>query len=171
MSKIDTARILVSWECNLSCSYCCNEQDRFRSGIIKTKLDNVNFNNYKFFCLSGGEPLLKPNRLADVIYRIPGNKTIILYTNGILLHKKLFDAYNFWRIDYINVGLHEESSFTHIINNVIKQTKDSFIGVRFHLNETFKYLNMEEEYPLVNFKYWKMDDCERDNEDRFILED
>lgn len=30
---------------------------------------------------------------------------------------------------------------------------------------------MVAKYPNVKFRFWALDDCERDNEDRFVLKD
>lgn len=168
----DTARILIDWECNLSCSYCCNEQERFRRDILPVfSLDEINFNKYKFFCLSGGEPLLFPEKIQMVLNRIPNNKFIILYTNGILFTKKFIQQNDFTRINALNVGLHNPKSFKKIIEQAIETVNFSGldISLRFHLNDRYKLLKLEETFPFEVFKYWIMDDCERNNEDRFVL--
>ncbi len=78
---IDTIRILLFWECNLKCPYCCNENEH-----IKQQISTVDFDS-----------------------------------------------------------------------------------IRFHVWENYKNLNLEQIHPKANFRYWKMDDCDRENEDRVVL--
>lgn len=168
--KIDTARILVDWECNLSCTYCCNEQQRFRKDISPVHVDYIDFSKYKFFAISGGEPLLFMNRIDYLMTKIvPVKGFSILYSNGILMTRPKADILHMMGIDAINIGLHYEKSFRHIIKNVSECTSRTRMSVRFHLWDKFKSLNLENEFPDVVFKYWAMDDCDRDNEDRFVL--
>ena len=70
-------------------------------------------------------------------------------------------------VDGINIGLHYPKQFDLIINNVLEATKNLNMTVRFHANDSFKYI--EKKYSDVTFKFWAMDDCDRDNKDRVVL--
>lgn len=167
---IDTARILIDWKCNLRCSYCCNDQERFRKNIQPVHIDNIDYKKYKFFCISGGEPLLNIGKLIQTLVKVPEHGFVILYTNGILLDEYNMAFLAYLGVNAINVGLHQPSSFKKIISNCLKVSKSyPAISIRFQLWDKYKDFGLELLYPTAKFKYWTMNDCERDNEDRFIL--
>ena len=165
---IDTLRVLVSWACNLKCSYCCNEQERYRKDIQPTTMDAIDWNAYKVFCISGGEPLLNWPKVKAVCDRIPKGTLTILYTNGILMGetiaKKIVDC----GISAVNVGLHEPNSFRRLIKHVTQATAGLPLSVRFHAQDIHKDW-LTTEFPDVSFRFWKMDDCDRANEHRVVL--
>ncbi len=165
-STIDTLRVLVDWKCNLSCSYCCNDQERFRKDIRPAKLDDIDFATYKTVCISGGEPLLFPDRIYAVCQRVPRTALIVLYTNGIFLTREMAARLWGFRIGAINVGLHIESTFDPIIRKVTEAAPN--MNVRFHAQDCHKYL--ADLYPNASFRFWKMDDCDRENEERVVLQ-
>lgn len=162
----DTARILVDWKCNLKCAYCCNEQERFRKDILPISLTDIPVESYKFVCISGGEPLLFLDRIKDITDRSTGFN--ILYSNGILWKKDTAAYLERVKINAVNIGLHYISSFEKIIKNVSELTEGSPLSIRFHVNEEYA-TRMTDQYPNTNFRFWKMDDCDRDNEDRYVL--
>ena len=163
----NTIRILVDWKCNLNCSYCCNTQKRFRDEIVPTKLEDINFNSYENVCITGGEPLLNMPKVKEVCDLIPDGKVTILYSNGLLMTEEIAKELEKNGVDYVNIGLHATSSFRGIIQKVVDSVKNTNLKVRFHANEKESWVL--EEFPGETFRFWKMDDCERDNEDRVIL--
>lgn len=165
---IDTARILVDWLCNLKCSYCCNEQDRFRKDIKPIALDGIDFTKYENFCVSGGEPLMHMEKVKSVCGRIPKGKLIILYTNGILLNATNAALCESIGIVGMNIGLHYPKTFDNLIKSVTEATKDTGLMIRFHLQDIYEK-EFTTKYPNVTFRFWKMDDCDRGNEERFVL--
>ena len=165
---IDTLRILVSWKCNLHCSYCSNEQERFRKDIHPTTLDAIKWDRYKVFCVSGGEPLLNFGLVKQVCERIPQGVPIILYTNGILLGREVANKCVSLGITAVNVGLHYPESFKRIISNVTLATKDTSLSVRFHAQDVYQF-DLTQNHPTTVFRFWRLDDCDRDNEHRVVL--
>lgn len=165
----DTLRVLVSWKCNLKCSYCCNEQEQFRKDIRPVKIDDINWGNYNVYCISGGEPLLNPLKVYEGLDRCDKSKMIILYTNGILLNSLYAKAFAARGVKAINVGLHNPKQFDSIIRQVLFATKETKLSVRFHAQDIYQEELMAK-FPGVNFRFWKMNDCDRDNEDRVVLE-
>ena len=161
----DTLRLLVDWECNLKCAYCCNEQQRFRKDITPIdSLSVINWDKYSFVCITGGEPLLFMDRVREVAALSKGFN--IIYSNGLLWNQGIADKLSLWNIKAANIGLHYPKSFDQVIKNISSITTN--ISVRFHVWDKFKE-EMLEKYPHVNFRFWTMDDCDRDNEDRFVL--
>lgn len=169
MSDIDTLRILVSWACNLKCTYCCNEQERFRKDIKPTTLDAIKWNDYKVFCVSGGEPLLNMAKVEAVVSRIPKGALIVLYTNGILLNALNATKLRDMGVKGINVGLHAPATFGNLIRRISQDTFGIGLHVRFHAQDIHKEW-LEREFPFATFRFWKMDDCDRTNEERVVLE-
>lgn len=167
--KIDTIRILVDWKCNLTCSYCCNEQERFRKDIHPVLLKDIDFSQYDNVCVSGGEPLLFMDRIEKVC-KLAKGKLIILYTNGIYLSEKIATRLEGFGINAINVGLHNPSTFENIIKKVSKNTSGKNMNIRFHIWDKYEYLGLPSKYPSCNFRYWAMNDCDRGNEYRVVLE-
>src|SRR3990167_2812299 len=102
----DTIRIILFLECNMRCSYCCNEQEQVNSQFTKLHFDEIDFSKYKNVCISGGEPFLNRDLLFNTLYKIPAGKKIFIYTNGTLV--KDYDIYglmNMQNLKGINVGL------------------------------------------------------------------
>lgn len=166
----DTLRILVSWKCNLRCPYCCNEQPRFRNEITPTTFEDVNWGGYENFCITGGEPLLNMDLVEKVCAKIPKGKLTILYTNGLLFNRPIAALLQAWGIQCVNVGLHAEPTFAGIIDKVIDAARGTRLSIRFHANEIYRE-RLEKEFPYATFRFWKMDDCDRGNEDRIVLKD
>lgn len=169
-SMKNTLRVLVSWKCNLKCSYCCNEQARFRKDIRPVTMDEIEWGEYNVYCISGGEPLLTPLKLYDVLERCDKSKMIVLYTNGLLLNSLYATCLESKGVNAINVGLHNPKQFDSIIAQVLFATKETKLSVRFHAQDIYAE-ELKVKFPGVNFRFWKMDDCDRDNEDRVVLVD
>jgi len=76
------ARIILWFDCNRKCLNCCNEYDSIiGKGEKISSFDGLE--QYDEFLLTGGEPMLHPSRLINIINIIrdkyPGKK-IYLYT-------------------------------------------------------------------------------------------
>jgi len=165
----DTIRVLVDWKCNLRCSYCCNEQERFRSQFSTVSLSSIDFSRYKTTCISGGESLMFMNRVVTVAERARAAESfVVLYTNGILLTPTIADVLMMCGVQAVNVGLHYSAMFPVLIPRITKALEDTGISLRFQANE--QYANLQEEHPGQTFRLWKMDDCDRENEERVVLE-
>lgn len=190
---IDTLRIVVSWRCNFACPYCCNEIPRFRSQFTPVPLASIDFHKYTTICLSGGEPLLDLPTLKNVLIRIPTGKKVVLYTNGTLLTRETASLLAQWGVQYINVGLHTPQSSNTLIAKGLDAVKDTPIKIRFHAQDIYQEVLTDKYNPEVSyfqyadpkefegdrkyvlalgvpvFRFWKMDDCDRGNEDRVVL--
>jgi uncharacterized Fe-S cluster-containing radical SAM superfamily protein len=164
---IDTLRVLVSWKCNLHCSYCCNDIPEFRKDIKEVRFEDIDWEKYKNVCISGGEPLM----FLDLTRRVAlaaSRSFKILYTNGILLDKGTARQLGWWGINAVNVGLHYPESYDILIHRVLEATAGNPYLVRFHLNEMAAGRTADI-WPGVEFRYWRMNDCARDNEERIVL--
>lgn len=164
---IDTLRILVGLKCNLACAYCCNKIPEVRAQFRQAALDDIDWSRYRTVCITGGEPLLVPHRIYAIAQRVPGDAQIVLYTNGLLLDEAMAARLWGYRIDAINAGLHIESTFDAIIRKVSHAARGWDDKLRFHAQDCYTWL--ADLYPNVNFRFWKMNDCQRDNEDRVVM--
>lgn len=75
-------------KCNLSCIYCFGpkNQDKFLSFTqIQEIVQNTDF---KYFVLTGWEPILHRDISKIIKYISNNNKKVILHTNGLLLDEK-----------------------------------------------------------------------------------
>ena len=168
MKTIDTVRILVDWKCNLKCSYCCNEQERFRKNIIPIQLKDIDFSKYKFVCISGGEPLLFLNKIYEVCNLAQPNSFKIIYSNGLLWDTTKAIELVHRGVNAANIGLHYPKTFNTLIHRVEMATLGLPIKVRYHVWDKYKE-EMIAKYPAMSFRFWTMNDCDRNNEDRFVL--
>ena len=71
-------------------------------------------------------------------------------------------------ISGVNVGLHYPKSFDNLIARVTEATKATKLIIRFHLQDIYEK-EYTAKFPNVAFRFWKMDDCDRGNEERFVL--
>jgi hypothetical protein len=74
-----------------------------------------------------------------------------------------------WGVNAVNVGLHEPKTFHTLIRKVWDSFKGLPVSVRFHAQDT--HIELANQHPGLSFRFWRMDDCERDNEDRVVLEE
>jgi uncharacterized Fe-S cluster-containing radical SAM superfamily protein len=167
---IDTICALVDWKCNLKCSYCCNEIPRFRNQIKPIAFADIDWKKYPNVCISGGEPLLFPERVKRIcVAALDAYK--ILYTNGVFLTEGMADDLSRWGIAAVNVGLHVEKSFDVLIKRICYNVRYQNFNTRFHVRNIYRPLVYKWEAQGINFRYWKMGDCDRPNEDRVIITD
>jgi hypothetical protein len=165
--KKDTLRVLVSWKCNFKCTYCCNDTlPEIRAGIQEMRLNDLDFTRYFVICISGGEPLLFPERVKAVCDRARG-KFIVLYTNGTKMTPGIAARLSEWGVNAINVGLHYPKTFDLLIARVKHSVGWLPMSVRFHVEDT--HVILTEKYRGAQFRFWRRDDCERENEDRVVL--
>ena len=108
--------------------------------------------------------------VEKVCKAIPEGKTVILYSNGILMDRFAAMDLQTWGVRYINVGLHVPGTFNAIINKVSNATFGTRLGVRFHAQDIYEK-ELTARFPNTSFRFWKMDDCDRDNEDRIVLKE
>lgn len=164
---MDTLRVLVTWKCNLKCHYCCNEIPEIRAEIEEVDLFDLEVSKYKFICITGGEPLLRPEKIDAICKRTTADQTVILYTNGFMLGVVPVNP----RIQYINVGLHRSPEASAIL---IKEILSLGLAqkIRFHAQDIHrdKYTEL---FPKgdVEFKFWHLNDCELSNEKRVVLKE
>lgn len=107
---VDTARIIITRDCNLYCPYCCNERPEIYNKFRRLlSLEKVPWQNYKSVCITGGEPLLRVDRILEVVrFANQHGCKKYLYTNGTMLTPNYLDfLLDNFEFDGVNIGLHE----------------------------------------------------------------
>jgi MoaA/NifB/PqqE/SkfB family radical SAM enzyme len=162
----NTLRLILFTECNLSCHYCCNEQEQFSSQFVKKSFSEIDFSKYKNVCITGGEPFLRKELLYLTLDRIPADKNIFIYSNGLLINPEDVRRLSHCNIKCINIGLHYLNQLSEIIY------LEGLLPVRFMI-QLEKLGEFYKKYPtrldVTNTKAWLMDDCEMPNEDWVLL--
>jgi hypothetical protein len=166
----DTIRLIMFLECNFRCRYCCNDKTQFNQLFIEKSLAEIDFRNYNNICITGGEPFLRKDVFYEVLYSIPADKPIYLYTNGILITEEDIGIMSaFENIKGINIGLHGVNQLK-LINPLL----DELFSVRYMGWNKYER-EYREKYPNRlnenNTKFWELDNCLRENEDWVLLTD
>lgn len=163
----DTVRIILFPKCNLKCKYCCNEQEQFNSQFKLMKFEDIDFSQYQNVCVTGGEPFLEKTMLFDVMNKIPSDKNIFLYTNGLLISKEDIEILRkFQNLQCVNIGIHFLKQIDRLVSGI------DTLPIRYCMNGA-----LEAQYRSYyghrlknkNIKFWTMDECNAPNEDWILL--
>lgn len=166
---IDTLRLILFLECNLRCSYCCNEQQQFNSQFKPVRFRNIQWDKYRNLCISGGEPFLNRDLLYFTLQAAPLRLDIFLYTNGLLITDEDIDRLiKIPNLKCLNIGVHTLHQLKAINPNLEKR-----LPVRF-MAQDINVSTLLELYPTrlnsSNLRGWKMNECNMPNEEWRVLE-
>lgn len=160
-----TLRLLITLDCNLSCSYCYNRLPEINSKFTKKRLEDIDFTQYEVICITGGEPLLKRNLINNLFNSevISWKHSIYLYTNGLLLKDSDIQIF-----DGINIGIHYREQVREILENSNVLSEE----VKFCVQDIYR----EEYLPNIPDRYvktWEMNSCFNniETEDWVLLEE
>ena len=116
-------RLLFNTQCNRSCAGCCNKD--WNLG----ELPEVEHFNYDIIMITGGEPLLEPERLIGLVQaiRVVSRAQIYLYT-AMTVHQRSFKLiYDVMRyIDGVTITLHTQydvAGLKHVIYSIQNDVK------------------------------------------------
>ena len=166
-NKIDTIRLILTLDCNLNCAYCCNKQEPVYSQFKLKSFEKIDFSLYQNVCLTGGEPFLYKDALYDILRKIPVSKDIFIYTNGLLITGEDIDMLLSYRnIKGLNIGLHAIKQLERI-NRKIKMLPVRFLARDIYIETLLK--TYPEQLSRQNLKGWKLNECNRPNEDWVLL--
>ncbi len=148
----EIARVIITFNCKRNCVYCCNKYGRIMAGAKKIRLPQLA--GFREICITGGEPMLNPNRTLKLIAqmkRTSPRSTYYLYT--ALFHKKLSQVIR--EIDGVHFTLHESSnqkdirdfqSFQEMIREFTEQNPQ--------IKKSFRlYINPKISFPITIFPY------------------
>lgn len=164
---MDTAKIVISWNCNLKCSYCCNEMDSVRNTFKPITMKEIANSNYKDYELTGGEVFMYPafEYLLNVLWDgIPKGRNVYVYTNGILLDIPRVKMLKKYGVTGINIGYHQiDLNWT-----LIKYLNENVLPIRLWVKED-EYEDWMDDLGM-DIRLWKLGDCDNVTTDRFYLE-
>lgn len=130
--------IFITEYCNLSCPYCTSVNN-IKSFISLNELKNRDYSKYDTINILGGEPLLHPEIIEILEYfNSKQNKTIILYTNGIMIPKLKLKQYKFSNLNIL-ITFHNVDNLSEIesIYNYVNDNK-FYNDVRYQMLYTIK---------------------------------
>lgn len=144
--RMKKLRLLITEKCNRNCEGCCNKEWDLSSLPICTSFDG-----YDEIKLTGGEPLLKPSILIDVIAKIRHDNPlakIFLYTANTYDDTLLafIDL-----VDGMTYTIHEQKDVQYFLDfNDCLINSDKYKSLRLNI---FKGVELPED---VNLSYWKV---------------
>ena len=155
-------KIVITWDCNLNCSYCCNKYPEIYNSFVPIILSELS-KKYRDYHITGGEPLLEKNRIIDILDYLPKEKNIYLYTNGTNLDVNFVKECNSKGLNGINIGYHgQKLDWSEIIQ--ISKITSLIIWVEKDSINCKKIQNYK-----LNIRKWTMNDCFDIKTDNFYL--
>jgi molybdenum cofactor biosynthesis enzyme MoaA len=155
-------KILITWDCNLDCDYCCNKQKEVKESFKPITYQQISESNYDTYQITGGEPLLKScrDKLFATLSMIPKGKPVYLYTNGVYLTYHLAQILKMHKVKGINIGWHQQPINWDELREINKH-----IPIRLWVQD------IETESPVgFEIRYWHMNDCGESKAERVYLE-
>ena len=169
----ETVKVVVGWNCNLDCSYCCNKLPHVRDSFQPVEMEDLLQLNYRDWEITGGEITL-PEYFPKVVrlcYRLslkPIKPNIYVYTNGYILTEEQLSILCSVGVGGINIGLHKRYGwvewnrwyhYNKLITLWIQDTEEDL------LSSSNYYFS-----PLFKIRKWSLSECDNINTARFVLE-
>ena len=167
------ARLIITLDCNRKCSYCCNTPKVLDSA---TRIDSLSaLKDYDEICITGGEPLLYPNKVIKI------SKALKTYKNRIYLYTAISNdlrrVMDDGCIDGVHFTLHESGNIIDFYNiQSIAETDDCYhndISFRAFILKNVPYSTImisPNVWARLEIKDWIKDCLLPKNETLFILE-
>lgn len=148
-------KIVVGWQCNLNCDYCCNKQPEMLESFEPITVSEIAASSHDSYQVTGGEPLTKQNHKAlfVTLHHIPKGKPIYLYTNGLLLDMHVAKCLKLFGVTAINLGVHDQPLGW---GELLEVNKHIPIRVWVQDIDTYGQSKIPSEFEV---HLWSMDDC------------
>jgi len=129
---MEKARVIITLECNRSCEYCVNKNRHILERAVKIKSINE-LKEHRIICVTGGEPMLNPERSIGIIKAIRKKfPESLLYFYTALFNERIKEIIRL--VDGISYTLHKKYSQNDIQNFYKFQKLIDVPGKEFHLN-------------------------------------
>lgn len=126
MKKFKSIYIEITNICNLSCSFC-SQDNLEKKNITSSEFEYIlkeinNYTDYIYLHVKG-EPLLHPNLKEILNLCKKYNKQVNITTNGTLLMKNIEILKNSKVVRQINISLHSENNKEHYLDEIFDATR------------------------------------------------
>ena len=176
-----TAKIVLYWNCNMDCSYCCNKLEEVKKTFKPIKQNDLEYLSHTDFELTGGEITLSQSFscLTELLDNwLPKNRNYYVYTNGVWFNEWHAELLLRRRVNGINVGFHpNQPIYCHTGNPpvILKELAwdrlikihEVLIPIRLWVKEDETYL-LPDNLPF-ELKKWRLGDCDEITTDRYYL--
>jgi pyruvate formate-lyase activating enzyme-like uncharacterized protein len=160
-----TLKLLITEQCNLNCSYCCNKIKEVRKEFTFIKKQNFErfylnmnwINQFKNIDITGGEPLLNIEYIKMICSKLAKTHNIYLYTNGLFLNIELINYLFLIGIKGIRIGIHNENKYL-----LKEESLYLYRYIQFICNEDLKEDNYIKGNSLATsnkFLFYKLNEC------------
>ncbi|KKL47756.1 hypothetical protein LCGC14_2332390 [marine sediment metagenome] len=134
------ARLIVTFDCERNCSYCCNKYKSIVGNRTKIKsLKEVKY--YDAVCITGGEPMLNPYKVYGIIQILKKqNPKVIIYLYSALWVRDMVDMMAV--VNGIHFTLHANSTAIDILNFYEFQKEAQnfpWVSFRLYVHPQIKY--------------------------------
>jgi len=151
---MDTIKLVVTKNCNRSCSGCCNKDHDIDSlPIFDSDYFKKHKKEIKNIIITGGEPLLYQKKLSQLMINFLDYKDIkfILYTAYVKDYFKNIGILSFF--DGITLTLHEQSDISDAMEFLFKIKQYNMKNKTFFLN-VFEGIDLTEIHDILD--NWKV---------------
>lgn len=170
----ETARLIVTYDCDRNCPGCCNKTGKVKAREIYSVKA---LGRYKEVVITGGEPFLYPRKLLKFIKQLKKvNRHCKVYIYTACLRLEYYDKI-LNLVDGVTVTLHAEATDDDIRNlkymseNLWGEPIDMrlFIDTRVYDRYDLRNIKMET-WDVVRKLEWKEDCKPEDNEELLYLQ-
>lgn len=175
--KFSTAKIVISWTCNMVCSYCCNKLEEVRKSFKSICQSELKVLPHLDFELTGGEVTIPQNFsiLCEILSNwMPENRNYYVYTNGVWLDEWHAELLRTRKVKGINVGVHIGEIYNWNFQTTLKNLDwerliniHEIIPIRLWVREG-KVQKYMEDFPF-QIRVWKLGECDNITTDRYYL--
>ena len=163
------ARLIITLDCNRKCHYCCNTPEMLASA---THINDLSvFKDYDEICITGGEPMLYPEKVIDISNTLKryNNNKIYLYTAHAI---GLPLVINRGSIDGIHYTLHNSVSASDFAYVQALAHIEKGVSFRAYILPGHKDIILLDtsDWARLEIKPWIKDCPLSENETLFILE-
>ena len=155
-------RVVVTDECNLSCDFCCMNDEKIHSSFEDATAWYIAQQMHSEVSITGGEPLMALPRVimfSQIVRYFNPDVKLWLYTNGELLTLETVRLLKMCGISGLNISIHNWDR----INSSLLQWAHlrEMMPIRILANED--EMNEEVQETVADYdiplRLWKMDDC------------
>lgn len=165
-------RLIVTEKCGRSCEGCCNKDFDLST---HTKISRLNAcdNEYEEILITGGEPLLFPEKVKDLLYGIGSNKkNICLYTAASCDLEKLKSILFNYSLTGFTFTIHDNKGIVDFLKiKDLCETWNKSLRLNIFINELTSIPPMNLYKWDVKFVEWIKNCPIPENEDMRILEE